>query len=202
VYDETTGELVHEGFCEPIPGGNPKLDAMIDVLKDESRDPRGKVIIWSCFRASITMIGERLEEEGIKFVEYWGATSEKDRIHAVHDFNTDPSVKVFLANPATAGAGLNLLGYDPSDPDLVDTFTDAEFFFDQGWSAVLRSQAEDRAHRKGTRTNLAICDFVVPGTIDDEIRKRVTRKIDTANKIQDVNDMLKGILRLNFFLEE
>lgn len=200
-YDEN-GVLLREGFAEPIPGENPKLEAMIERILAEDADPKGKTIIWSCFRASINMISDRLEEEGIGFVEYYGATSERDREIAVRRFNTDPTVKVFLANPATAGAGLNLLGYDPSDPDLVDTYTNEEHFFDQGWSAVLRSQAEDRAHRKGTKTNVTIADFVVPGTIDDEIRKRVTCKIDTANRIQDLSELMRDVLNYDISLLE
>jgi SNF2 family DNA or RNA helicase len=188
------GNVVKEGFVEPIPGENPKLEALIEKLKEEDRDPRAKSIIWSCWKSSIVMIAERLEEEGIKFVEYWGEVSQAQREKAVWEFNNNPEVKVFLGNPSCAGAGLNLLGYNPNDPDADDTYCDWELVYDQGWSAVLRAQALARAHRKGTRYPVQVFDFIVPGTIDEEIRNRVTKKIEMANNIQDLSNLLDTIL--------
>jgi SNF2 family DNA or RNA helicase len=182
------------GEVEQIEEVNPKVEEAINLIKAEDRDPNGKTIIWACFREDIRVLCERLEAEGIGHVRYDGSTSDKDRDLAVLKFNTDPNTKVFVANPATAGSGLNLLGYDPNEPDRVETYCDHEIFFSQGWSAVQRSQAEDRAHRKGTRTNVRITDLVVPGTIDEEIRSRVLQKITTAMQIQDVREILKSIL--------
>lgn len=182
------------GRVEPIPGSNPKLEELVNLLTSEDRDPNGKTIIWACFRQDIKAICDKLTSLGIKFVSYFGDTKDKDRDAAITSFNEDPSCRVFVANPATAGSGLNLLGYDPVNPDRVDTYCDHEIFFSQGWSAVMRSQAEDRAHRKGTRTNVRITDLVVPKTIDEEIRARVTQKMKMALEISDVRDILKSVL--------
>lgn len=188
------GTLIAEQVSKDIPGKNPKLEAMLSLMQDEGRDPKGKTIVWACFRHDITVIKARLDAEGIGCVVYFGDTSDKDRDAAVQRFNCDPSIKVFVANPQTAGAGLNLLGYDPVNPDRFDTYCDHEIFYSQNWSAVLRSQAEDRAHRKGTRTNVRITDLVVPDTVDEDIRKEVTKKQQDAEAIQDIKDILKNVL--------
>ncbi|PHR91957.1 MAG: hypothetical protein COA69_09335 [Robiginitomaculum sp.] len=180
-----------------IPGLNPKVEEMVGILTGEGRDPLGKTIIWACFIEDIRIISERLKQEGISFRSYYGGTKDADREIAIKDFNDDPECKVFLANPAAAGAGLNLVGYDWwSKEPIQETYTDMEIFFSQNWSAVLRSQAEDRAHRKGTRQPVQIIDLVVPGTIDEEIRARVTSKLEKAMAIQDIRNILEGVLDL------
>lgn len=191
------GNVLFKGRTEPIPGGNPKVTAVMDMIRDElEQDPRGKKIIWACFRQDIFTLQAELIDAGIGNVVYFGDTSDKDREIAEYRFNNDPNIKVFLANPATAGAGLNLLGYPPSAPDSVDTYADHEIFFSQNWQPVLRSQAEDRAHRKGTRCNVRITDLVVPGTVDEDIRARVLEKQKTAMTIQDVREILRHVLDL------
>ena len=95
-----------------------------------------------------------------------------------------------MGNPSSGGTGLNILGYDPTEPDKYETYTDTEIFFSTDWNAAKRSQAEDRAHRRGTRMPVRIIDLVVPGTIDEEIRARVAGKVQTAVMIQDVKEIL------------
>lgn len=188
------GILIAEQKSIDIPGVNPKMEAFMDLLTCEGRDPNGKTIVWACFRHDIMAIKRRMDEAGIGALEYFGDTSARDRDIAVDRFNCDPSIKVFIGNPQTAGAGLNLLGYDPANPDGSDTYCDHEVFYSQNWSSILRSQAEDRAHRKGTRVNVRITDLVVPGSVDDDIRKEVTKKQQDAEAIQDIKDILRNVL--------
>lgn len=195
-YDKQGVEIT-PAVVQQIPGGNPKIDAVIDLLTEEDRDPLGKTVIWCCFVEDIKAISKRLTEAGIKHGTYYGAVSQSDREKALQSFNGDPDYKVLVCNPATAGEGLNLVGYDPHNPNACQTYCDHEIFFSQNWSAIERSQAEDRAHRRGTRCNVRITDLVVPGTIDEEIRARVLDKLNTANKIQDIREILKSVLSLH-----
>lgn len=195
--DFQTGEVVSGGREESVPGSNPKMDQLIEMFKEEwGANPHGKKIVWACFRHNIKALIQRFAVEGIEAVSYFGDTSDAQRDIAVERFNNDSTVKVFIANPQTAGAGLNLLGYNPKASDKQLTATDHEVFFSQGWSAVLRCQAEDRAHRMGTRNSVRITDLVTPGTIDEDIRDRVQSKIETALAIQDVREILKNVLHI------
>jgi SNF2 family DNA or RNA helicase len=193
--DPVTLEKVADGVVEQIEGKNNKVEAVVDLLTDEGRDPLGKTLIWCCWKEDIRVITERLDEEGIAYRQYHGGVSAENREKAVRDFNDDPSVRVFIANPATAGEGVNLVGYDWWNTNPVhDTYTDHEIFFSQNWSATQRAQAEDRAHRKGIRQPVRITDLCIPGTIDEEIRARVTKKRLNAMQIQDVRDILNQVL--------
>lgn len=175
---------------------NPKINAVIELLKDPERDPLGKTIIWAIYREDIRAISQRLQEEKIEHGLYYGAVSIKDRDAVVDRFNKDPNCRVIICNPQSAGEGLNLLGYDYTKEEESTTYCDHEIFFSCNWSAILRGQAEDRAHRRGTRMPVRITDLTVPGTIDEEIRSRVQAKIEMANSITDVKSILSRVLNI------
>lgn len=193
-YDPITdndGNVIEEGGIHRF-DPNPKLEALIEILK--SKKPNQKTIIWACFTQDIRSICARLELEGIKHVRFYGGTSEKDREEAERLFNYDPETTVFVGNPAAGGTGLNLLGYPPGAPDGYDTNCDHVIYYSQNWSSTARSQSEDRAHRRGTRQIVRITDLCIPGTIDEEIRRRVTSKRLHALQVADVRNIIKSIL--------
>ena len=192
VRDEET-DVVLEEKSSYVMKDNPKLDALIEILKEKKETE--KTIVWACFIQDIQSISERLTEEGIKHVTFYGATSTKARNEAVDAFNNDPSTKVFLGNPEAASTGLNLLGYPPENSEGYYTNCTHVIYFSQNWKSAPRVQSEDRAHRRGTRENVRITDLVVPNTIDTEIRDRVEKKREMAEDVGDVSEILSGILQ-------
>jgi SNF2 family DNA or RNA helicase len=174
---------------------NPKLEALVEMLKEKG--PHQKTLVWCCFVPDIKRIMDRLAAEGVKAVAYYGSVKEDAREDAVHAFNADPEVKVLVGNPAAGGVGLNLVGYPYWDGEQspVETNCDHEVFYSQDWSMSKRAQAEDRPHRKGTRTNVRITDLIVPDTIDEEIRLRVLLKKRTALEISDIREIITEVLR-------
>jgi len=180
--------------AEPISGGNPKIDALVESLKEEDRDPKAKSLVWCCFVEDMRAISERLHKEGIKHVGYHPSIHadyrKDDASLAEQAFNKDDSIKVFIGNPASGGVGLTLIGYDRENVDASTCYCDREYFFSCNWSAVQRSQAEDRAHRRGTRRVVQVIDLMVPGTIDEEIRARLSLKKEMALAVQDIRGVL------------
>jgi len=166
---------------------NPKIEKLVEILKE--KQPHEKTIVWACWVQDLKTIEARLKLEGIDVVMYYGATSEEDRQIAIERFNTESRCKVFLGNPQCAGIGLNLLG-NSSEEDACDHI----IYFSQNWSPGIRSQSEDRAHRRGTKRTVRITDLCVPGTIDQQIRERVVDKRLTAFRIQDVRELLGKLL--------
>ncbi len=172
---------------------NPKLDKLVELIK--AKEPNTKSLVWACWVEDIKVIAERLAEEGIKAVTYYGGTSFDARNQAVVDFNNDDKTTVFISNPAAGGTGITLLGYDPMKPTEEQTSNcDQEFYYSQNWSMVHRSQSEDRCHRHGTRVPIKITDLCVPETIDEEIRARVLDKITTALELGDLRKVLTKVL--------
>lgn len=188
------GEVVTKGeICRIDP--NPKLDGLVELLSERKKN--SKFIVWACFQQDIRSIAARLRLEGLKVVTYYGKTSDKDREEAERAFNEDPDTDGLVGNPAAGGTGLNLLGYKPQHPEDYDTNADHIIYYSQNWSHPHRSQSEDRAHRRGTRVPVRITDLCIPGTIDEEIRARVTGKREHALQVKDIREMLKKVIEVN-----
>lgn len=201
VYSED-GTLVRAKQVKTI-ADNPKLEALVTMLREQNEDdPRCKTLVFATFIHDVETIRDRLRDEGIRCEAYYGATSDNDRQRIVDEFNNDPELKVLVGNPTTMAEGLNLLGYNPDLPEdeQIDTNCGHVVFFSTNWSALERPQAEDRAHRRGTRMPVRITDLVVPDTIDEVIRQRVTSKRESADRLQDIKQILLDVLNLDLDL--
>jgi superfamily II DNA or RNA helicase len=172
---------------------NNKIEALVQALKEKPADE--KSIVWSCWVPNIKQIMERLLAEGIYAVPFYGGVKDCDRDNMIRAFNEDRDCKVLVGNPACGGVGLNLLGYPPDQANEYGTDATQVFVMSQDWSMIKRTQCEDRNYRRGTRRQVRITDVCIPGTIDDEIRRRVTKKRITAWQISDVREILRAVLK-------
>lgn len=174
----------------------PKLDELVDLLKSKSTDE--KTIVWTCWVPTIHKISERLNNENIKNVTYFGGTSDKNREKAQNDFNLDKSIRVFIGNPAAGGVGMNLPGYDSLNPHNHTTNADHTIYYACNWSYRQRAQSEDRNHGKGRcRGHVRYTDLITPSTIDMEILKRLKAKHETALEVRDVKQIMVQLSKFN-----
>ena len=91
------------GYRE-IPAKLQVLDGLIEQLVERDGE---KVVVWSFYTGSVTAITERYARYGA--VRYDGqVTDVKTRQEAVRQFQQDDETRIFVANPAAAGAGLTL----------------------------------------------------------------------------------------------
>jgi SNF2 family DNA or RNA helicase len=185
------GEIINPNNKERLPR-NPKLARLIEMLSEKG--PNEKTLVFTNWVECIHMIHEELDRVGIKHVVYYGGTNEKDREYAEQMFNNDPSIKVFLGNPAACKEGLDLHGFNEKDATNSFTNTTHVIYYSQNWSMVAREQSEDRAHRRITRHPVRVTDIIVPSTIDEEIQRVVYGKIVNANDIQNVKDIMERVL--------
>ena len=179
------------------------MDIVIDEIK--SKPTTSKTIVWSCWVPVIKELSRRLDEVGIRNATYYGATSDKRRAEIEDQFNSDPDLKVFIGNPAAGGVGLNLIGHVPDWDDTPKDHgcnVDHVIFYACNWSWLQRSQATDRAHRHGTRVQVRVTDYCVPGTIDEEIRVKVLSKQNLALKVQDVREIMQRMLSTDVLGDE
>ena len=118
----------------------------------------------------LKIIEERLLEKGIRFYKITGATSKKDRIGMVKQFNDDDT-PVFLISLKAGGVGLNLTG-----ADMV-------IHYDPWWNVAVQNQATDRAHRIGQTKKVTVYKIIAKGTIEEKIVKLQETKKDLADSI-------------------
>lgn len=185
VYDENDGVTVLRESETHRFDPNPKIETVVEYLREA--EPNSKTILWAHWRQTIRTLHARLNIENINHVLLYGETQPKMRVAAMHAFNTDPNVRVFIGSSA-GGEGVNLLGQ--ADESLR---CDRVGIVDQDFNAVTREQQEDRNHRKGVTWSVEYTDFVVPGTIDQEIREAVVEKRIRSLTIQDVRTMLANL---------
>lgn len=203
VTTDTTYDLVGNkiggGPVQINPDSNPKILETINMIKDDrANDPNSKTIIWCSFKEDIRALSEALHEAGVKHTGYHSEVRTEYRAKgasgAAEVINNVRDCTVFLGNPKSGGTGLNLLGYDMERSSEYETYVNHEIFFSCNWSALERSQGEDRPHRRGTRSNVRITDLLCPNTIDEQIRARVKAKIQVALSIQDVREIMMSVL--------
>lgn len=145
----------------------------VDVLMECIEEAQGKVIVWSRFVNDIKLISKRMKESKIDHVLYYGEVSETDRDAAIKKFRENPACKVFLAQPASGGTGLNL------------AVADTVIYYSNDFNADTRWQSEDRAHRIGQKNNVTYIDLIASKTIDEEIISSLRKKKNLADALLD-----------------
>jgi len=95
------GNVSYRAFKE-----NPKLNALVDLLDEIDEDEQ--VVIFCSRTNAVLSITERLEKEGISFVRYTGLENKAEKQESEKLFAAK-KIRVFVANIAAAGFGLNTL---------------------------------------------------------------------------------------------
>lgn len=140
---------------------NPRIIALRECI--EGID--GKAIIWGRFRADFAAICEALERDGHTYVEYHGGTPDAARAAAKESFLREGGARFFVANPASAGTGLNLQGL----------CTNA-IYYSNSFNAIDRWQSQDRIHRRGTKGLVVYTDLIAKGGLDRYILRNLKQK--------------------------
>jgi len=167
-YDEDDGT---HGIV-PIPGPNPKLDSMCDLIGD--LDVQAKVIIWARFVPEQRMIAEYLNSAFGESVAWYSAgSSTKERQNMINEFQDPESPRrFFLSNPTMGGIGLTL------------TAASYVVYFSNSFSLEDRLQSEDRAHRKGQTKSVTYIDIMMDHQIDRDIIAAIKSKKSVADYVE------------------
>ena len=157
---------------------NNRMDALLEVTEEVDN----KCIVWACYRADLKNIAEQLRKKygDESVVEYWGDTDDKQRKENIKAFMTG-TPKFFVANPATAGFGLNL--------QVANTV----IYYSNSYNLEHRLQSEDRCHRIGQKRNVHYIDLTTLKTVDNLIIKALKGKKDIARQV--MGDQWKEWLR-------
>ena len=157
---------------------NNRMEALLEVTEEVDN----KCIVWACYRADLKNIAEQLRKKygDDSVVEYWGDTDDKQRKENIKAFMTG-TPKFFVANPATAGFGLNL--------QVANTV----IYYSNSYNLEHRLQSEDRCHRIGKKLNVHYIDLTTLKTVDNLIIKALKGKKDIARQV--MGDQWKEWLR-------
>ena len=142
----------------------------LDELLEEIIANGNKAIIFSNWTSMTNPTFERYK----KLYNPAIITGEtKDRVSEEKKFMEDPSCKIIIGTTGAMGTGLTL------------TAATYVIFLDEPWNKAIKDQAEDRAHRIGTKDNVTIITMMCKNTIDEKIHDLVLQKGKLADLMVD-----------------
>jgi superfamily II DNA or RNA helicase len=149
-----------ERTASPAPASG-KLELFGELL-EEVIDGGHRVLVFSQFVGMLTLLKERLAEEGIEYCYLDGSTT--DRAKVVEKFQSTTTIPVFLISLKAGGVGLNLTG------------ADTVVHFDPWWNPAVEDQATDRAHRIGQTKVVTSYKLITRDTVEEKILLLQNRK--------------------------
>ena len=159
-----------------------KMDRMVELVQ-EIVESGQKAIIFSNWESITEVAREKLKSYNPAYIT--GATKADERMREVDRFQNDDKCKVIIGTIGAMGTGLTL------------TAAQNVIFLDSPWNMALKAQAEDRAHRIGTKGTVNIITLVCKNTIDERIEELVEKKgqiadalVDGKISVDDINFLL------------
>lgn len=146
---------------------NPKLDVLGDILSGID----GKVIVWCYFSESLNLVEEHLKKEGLGYIRVDGSNSKKAQEFA-KEFNTNPDVKVWLAQIST-GVALTL---------TAATYT---IYYDLSYDLGDYLQSKDRNYRIGQTKPVFVYKLLAEKSVAAFVSKALEFKLDLAQVLTD-----------------
>ena len=159
-----------------------KMERMIELVEEITASGQ-KAIIFSNWESMTSVAREKLKSYNPAYIT--GATKADERMKEVDRFQNDDKCKVIIGTIGAMGTGLTL------------TAAQNVIFLDSPWNMALKAQAEDRAHRIGTKGTVNIITLVCKNTIDERIEELVEKKgmvadalVDGKISVDDINYLL------------
>lgn len=144
----------------------------LDELLEEIVANGNKAIIFSNWTSMTNPTFKRYKNKYNPAI-ITGETVDIERVEQEKKFMTDDSCKIIIGTTGAMGTGLTL------------TAATYVIFLDEPWNKALKDQAEDRAHRIGTKDNVTIITMMCKNTIDEKIHDLVEQKGKLADLMVD-----------------
>ena len=159
-----------------------KMDRMVELVQEIVASGQ-KAIIFSNWESMTEVAKEQLKSYSPAYIT--GATKADERMKEVERFQNDDKCKVIIGTIGAMGTGLTL------------TAAQNVIFLDSPWNMALKAQAEDRAHRIGTKGTVSVITLCCRDTIDERIEELVEKKgqiadalVDGKISVDDINYLL------------
>ena len=163
-----------------------KMDRMEELVEEEV-SVGGKAIIFSNWSEMTNVIRHKLKKYNPAYIT--GEVGSVQRMEEKDRFQNDPNCKVMIGTIGALGTGFTL------------TAAQLVIFVDEPWNRGIKDQAEDRAHRIGTRGTVRIVTILTRDTVDEGVYNLVQKKGKMADLLVDgkvdgknVDDVLSYLL--------
>lgn len=160
----------YPGILSTVVTESAKMDRMVELV-EEIASVGQKVIVYSQWEMMTQVAKRKLMDYNPAYIT--GSVKSEDRMAEVDRFQHDPECKVMVGTIGAMGTGLTL------------TAASNVIFLDDPWNRAIKDQAEDRAHRIGTKGTVRIITLVCKNTIDERLMNIVEGKGRMADMLID-----------------
>lgn len=148
---------------DPAFAGTPAKIAVLDTLLAGWIAAGEKVVVWSFYRATLDLLERRYAQYGVARVD--GSVSDVSaRREAVRSFQQDAVTRVFVGNPAAAGAGITL---HTAAVSVYESMSN---------QAAHYLQSLDRTHRRGQTRDVEYVTLLAADTVEAQEFERLKSK--------------------------
>lgn len=147
-----------------------KMDRLCEIV-EEVTSQNEKVIVYSQWSTMTNIMRDKLRKYNPAYIT--GEVKSEERMDEVNRFQNHPDCKVIIGTIGAMGTGLTL------------TAASTVIFLDEPWNRSIKDQAEDRAHRIGTKGTVRIVTLVTKDSIDEGISQLVQKKGRMADMLVD-----------------
>lgn len=151
--------------------GSGKFD-LLDRILPKLKRAGHRILIFNQMTQLMSIMEDYFSVRGYNYLRLDGATKSEDRPRLVSLWN-DPNSPhwLFILSTKAGGLGLNL--------QTADTV----IIFDTDWNPQADLQAQDRAHRIGSKKEVRVFRLVSHNSVEEKILERATFKLDVDAKV-------------------
>jgi len=160
--DPHTGQETVDEVLVQASGKMQLLDRILTELKKQGGH---QVLIFSQMTRMLDILEDYLTWRNYKYRRLDGNVSAAERMQAMNDFNTDPTIDVFLLSTRAGGLGVNLVAADTC------------IIFDSDWNPHADLQAQDRCHRIGQTKTVIVYRLATAETVEEKVLDAAKQKL-------------------------
>jgi SNF2 family DNA or RNA helicase len=162
------------------PGFSSKLERLQELLEELAAEDDRKIVLFSEWTTMLTLIERQITRLKLDSVRLDGSVPQKKRQQLVHQFQHDPTCRVFLTTNA-GSTGLNL--------QAANTVINV----DLPWNPAVLEQRIARAHRMGQKNPVQVYLLVTEGTIEEKLLATLSAKHDLALAALDMESNVREV---------
>lgn len=147
-----------------------KMDRLEEMV-EEIASVNEKCIVFSQWSTMTSVAKKKLKRFNPAYIT--GEVASEERMDEIKRFQNDPDCKVIIGTIGAMGTGLTL------------TAASTVIFLDEPWNRGIKDQAEDRAHRIGTRGTVRIVTLITKDSVDEGVYNLVQKKGRMADLLID-----------------
>ena len=170
--------------AKTLPPPDPKLDALVEIVRKKQILANNKLMVFSTFRHTLAYLNTHTRNAGLRVGMVHGGTPDEDRVDLRNRFRL----------PKDEAQAIDVLLFSEVGCEGLDyEFCDCMVNYDLPWNPMRVEQRIGRIDRRGQKSDyVSIFNMVTPGTVDAEIYQRCLLRIGVFNQEIGASEEILG----------